>query len=234
MNGVQTAVKRPRGVKADPASKGPVKAPDATQSVAVPPRARRRPMLMLAAAAMVLLGSGLSVWAYSSLGSAQEVLAARVDVARGTVITPEALQVVRVGVDPALQVVPVANKDALVGQRAAVDLKAGQLLVPQAVSDDVFPHAGLSVVGLTLGSGQMPGTPLLVGDQVRIVSTLGAQGQAQASEIRVFTGEVVGVSAADTTGKATISVELPVGQAPEVAVWAATGNAAVVLESREG
>ncbi|MDI9629432.1 MAG: SAF domain-containing protein [Acidobacteriota bacterium] len=234
MNGLQTAVKRPQTDKAERASKEPAKAQDAIQAVSAPPRARRRPVLMLAAAAMVLLGSALSVWAYSSLGSAQEVLAVRVDVARGAVITAESLHAVRVGVDPALQVVPVVNKDALVGRRAAVDLKAGQLLVPQAVSDDVFPHAGLSVVGLTLGSGQMPGTPLLVGDQVRIVSTLGAQGQAQAAEIRVFAGKVVGVSAADTAGQVTISVELPVEQAPEVAVWAASGNAAVVLESREG
>ena len=201
--------------------------------VASPPRPRRRPMLILASVAMVLVGMVGSAWAYSSLGNSQSVVVARVDVARGAVITSDVLQVARVGVDPALQVVPADSLDSLVGQRAAVDLKAGQLLVPQAVSGDVFPHHGTSVVGLTLGPGQIPGTPLQVGDQVRIASTPGAQGDVRAEQIKVFTGLVVEVAAPDTSGNVTVSVEVPADQAPEVAVWSAAGRVAVLLESRE-
>ena len=190
-------------------------------------------MLILASVAMVLAGMVGSALAYSSLGNAQSVVVARVDVARGTVITSDVLQVARVGVDPALQVVPASSLDYLVGQRAAVDLKAGQLLVPQAVSGDVFPHHGTSVVGLTLGPGQIPGTPLQVGDQVRIASTPGAQGDVHADQIKVFTGLVVEVGTADTSGNVTVSVEVPADQAPEVAVWSASGRVAVLLESRE-
>ena len=83
--------------------------------------------------ALVVLGALLSVWAYSSLGNAQQVIAVRADISRGEVITEEALQVVRVGVDPALQVVPAADLGLLVGQRAGADLRAGQLVVPSAV-----------------------------------------------------------------------------------------------------
>ena len=202
-------------------------------AVASPPRPRRRPMLILASVAMVLAGMVGSALAYSSLGNAQSVVVARVDVARGTVITSDVLQVARVGVDPALQVVPASSLDYLVGQRAAVDLKAGQLLVPQAVSGDVFPHHGTSVVGLTLGPGQIPGTPLQVGDQVRIASTPGAQGDVHADQIKVFTGLVVEVGTADTSGNVTVSVEVPADQAPEVAVWSASGRVAMLLESRE-
>ena len=205
----------------------------AVPAVASPPRPRRRPMLILASVAMVLVGMVGSAWAYSSLGNSQSVVVARVDVARGAVITSDVLQVARVGVDPALQVVPADSLDSLVGQRAAVDLKAGQLLVPQAVSGDVFPHHGTSVVGLTLGPGQIPGTPLQVGDQVRIASTPGAQGDVHADQIKVFTGLVVEVGTADTSGNVTVSVEVPADQAPEVAVWSASGRVAVLLESRE-
>ena len=201
--------------------------------VASPPRLRRRPMLILVSVALVLVGMVASAWAYSSLGSAQPVVVARLDVARGAVITADVLQVARVGVDPALQVVPADSLDSLVGQRAAVDLKAGQLLVPQAVSGDVFPHHGTSVVGLTLGPGKIPGTPLQVGDQVRIASTPGAQGDVHADQIKVFTGLVVEVGTADTSGNVTVSVEVPADQAPEVAVWSAAGRVAVLLESRE-
>lgn len=205
----------------------------AVPAVASPPRPRRRPMLILASVALVLVGMVGSALAYSSLGNAQSVVVARVDVARGAVITSDVLQVARVGVDPALQVVPASSLDSLVGQRAAVDLKAGQLLVPQAVSGDVFPHHGTSVVGLTLGPGQIPGTPLQVGDQVRIASTPGAQGDVHADQIKVFTGLVVEVGTADTSGNVTVSVEVPADQAPEVAVWSASGRVAVLLESRE-
>lgn len=53
---------------------------------------------------------------------------------RGEVITADALQVVRVGVDPALSVVPASGMDGMVGQRASVDLKAGQLVVLEAIT----------------------------------------------------------------------------------------------------
>ena len=228
MKNVQVTPTGKSGARKQPAEGG-----SAVPAVASPPRLRRRPMLILVSAAMVLAGMVASAWAYSSLGNAQPVVVARVDVARGAVITADVLQVARVGVDPALQVVPAGSLDSLVGQRAAVDLKAGQLLVPQAVSGDVFPHHGTSVVGLTLGPGQIPGTPLQVGDQVRIASTPGAQGDVRAEQIKVFTGLVVEVAAPDTSGNVTVSVEVPADQAPEVAVWSAAGRVAVLLESRE-
>lgn len=233
MKRIQTTA-GPKGAGKLRADAGSAMTAAATPAVASPPRLRRRPMLILASVAMVVVGMVGSVLAYSSLGSAQSVLVARVDVARGSVITSDALQVARVGVDPALQVVPADSLDSLVGQRAAVDLKAGQLLVPEAVSDDVFPHSGMSVIGLTLGPGQVPGTPLQVGDQVRMASTPGSQGEVQADQIKVFAGVVVDAGAADTSGNVTVSVEVPADQAPEVAVWSASGKVALLLESREG
>ncbi len=200
--------------------------------VAAPPKLQRRPLLIAASAASIVAGGLLSVWAYTGVGNNQEVAAVRVDVPRGSVVTRESLQVVRVGVDPALATVPAAQIDTLVGQRAAVDLKAGQLMVPGAVSTELVPSQGQSVVGLSLGPGQLPGDMVGVGDRVRIVSTPGQQGDLKVDDIRVFEGVVVAVSATDSSGKATVSVQVAQRQAAEVAARAATGKVAVLLDSQ--
>src|SRR5665647_1320632 len=70
-----------------------------------PAKLRRRPALIVAALALVLVGALVSAWAYTSLGNTQEVVVARVDVAGGQIITADDLQVVRVGVDPSVKVV---------------------------------------------------------------------------------------------------------------------------------
>ncbi|MHB1008809.1 MAG: SAF domain-containing protein [Propionibacteriaceae bacterium] len=204
----------------------------ADQAPPAPPRLRRRPSLVVASALLVVLGALASAWAYSSLGNAQEVVALRTDVARGRVITVENLQVVRVGVDPALRVVPASQASVLVGTRAAVDLKAGQLLVPAAVTSEVLPGVGRSAVGLSLSAAQMPGEPLLVGDDVRIVSTPGAQGDVGVTSPVTYRGQVLTVSEPGADGTTAVTVQVDADAAPEIAARSATGKVALVLDSR--
>ena len=206
--------------------------PTAAPALTPPPKLRRRPSLIVASVLLVVIGALASAWAYTSLGNAQEVVALRVDVARGQVITAESLQVVRVGVDPALKTVPASEVGALVGKRAAVDLRAGQLLVPGVVAADVYLRAGKSAVGLSLSSAQMPSEPLSVGDRVRIVGTPGQQGEVDVALIKVFDGEVVTVAAPDASGVTAVTVEVASAVAPEVAARSAAGRVALVLESR--
>lgn len=208
-------------------------AADGPGLVVAPPRLQRRPMVVLISAALVVLGAVLSVWAYSSVGNTQEVVAVRADVARGEVITADALQVVRVGVDPALQVVPSSGLEDLVGQRASAELKAGQLVVPAAVTTEVVPHAGFSLAGLSLASGQLPADALVPGDPVRVVSTPGPQGEVVDEDLRVFAGTLVSISAPDPSGNVAAVVEVSADQAAELAARAATGKLAVVLDARE-
>jgi hypothetical protein len=197
-----------------------------------PPRLRRRPSLIVASVLLVILGALASAWAYTSLGNAQEVVAVRIDIARGQLITAESLLVVRVGVDPALQTVAGSEASRLVGQRAAVDLKAGQLLVPGAVTSSVVPGQGKSAVGLSLTAAQMPSEPLVIGDKVRIVSTPGAQGDVGTAVPTVFSGEVITVSDRSSDGTTALTVEVDAGTAPELAARSASGKVALVLDSR--
>jgi hypothetical protein len=197
-----------------------------------PPRLRRRPSLVVASALLVILGALASAWAYSSLGNAQEVLAVRSDVSRGRTITAEDLQVVRIGLDPALHVVRAADAGSLVGRQAAVDLRAGQLLVPSALTSEVVPGRGKSAVGLSLTPAQMPSEPLLAGDEVRIVSTPGSQGEVGTTRPVVYRGQVIGVSERGADGATSVTVQVDADAAPDLAARSASGKVALVLDSR--
>ena len=202
----------------------------------VPPagRLRRRPMMIVVSIALVVLGgiAGLVVWMVST--TATEVVAVRTAVDRGEVIAAENLTVVRISLDPSLQVVPGAQLGELVGKRAAADLSAGSLVGPTAVTDQAIPPTGRSIVGLALTSGQLPAEPLRPGDLVRVVLTPTASvGEAQAAPL-VVDAVVHGVSQLAADGQTVVvDVEVPSSRAPEVAARAGTGRASVVLDARE-
>ncbi|HEX8508300.1 MAG TPA: SAF domain-containing protein, partial [Propionibacteriaceae bacterium] len=143
----------------------PKPTPGPGEVIAPPPRLRRRRLLVAGSVAAICLGALLAMWGYTATSTAHEVVGVRSAVQRGQVIERDDLLAVRVGVDPALRPVPVAELDALVGQRAAVDLPAGGLVTRDAVTAGVVPGRGMSVVGVALPVSLMPGEPLQVGDR---------------------------------------------------------------------
>lgn len=210
--------------------------PAAQVAVAAPPKLRRRPLLALAGLALVILGAVAAVWVYLSGSEAVEVIAARETVMRGETIEVGDLMVLRVSPDPALRVVPGAELDSFVGQRAARDITAGGLLTREVVTDQVVPGEGFSVVGLALGPALMPGEPLQTGDTVRVVATPGQAGDPATFEAAgtQFPGEVAGVSVSATSGESVVSVLVEQGHAAEIVQWSSAGRVALVLDSREG
>lgn len=198
-----------------------------------PPKLRRRPMLIAVSAALVIIGGLTSAWAYSTSTTTQQVVAVRTDVPQGEVITRDSLEVVRISLDPALASVPVERRDTLVGQHAAFALTAGSLISDRAVTPTEVPAPGMSVVGLALGPGQLPAGPIAVGDNVRIVSTPGKQGDVDPTSLRSFTGKAVVIRPAEASGQTEVSVEVPAKQAAEIAARSATGNVALLLDARD-
>lgn len=202
----------------------------------VPPagRLRRRPLMIVVSIALIVLGgvAGLVVWMLST--SATEVVAVRTSVDRGEVIAAEDLMVVRISLDPSLQVVPVAQLGEVVGKRAAADLSAGSLVGPAAVTDAAIPPTGRSIVGLALTSGQLPAEPLRPGDLVRVVLTSTTPAAGAPAGPLVVDAVVHGVSPLAADGQTVVvDVEVPSSRAPEVAARAGTGRASVVLDARE-
>ncbi len=192
------------------------------------PRLRRRPLLVVIAAALVAAGALLGVLLWLG-GAGAEVVVVRAGVDRGAVITAQDLGTARVSVDPSLRTVPAAQLQSLVGKRASSDLVAGALLTPDQVADAVIPAAGQSVVGVPVAAGLMPATPLRAGDVVRLVQTPGQGGEVTGTPVAIA-ATVVAVTPGDT--QTVVDVVVESGQAADLAARAATGKVAVVLDSR--
>ena len=197
-----------------------------------PPKLRRRPVALLVSVATVVLGSVLGLWVWSAAGTTAEVLAVRTLVHRGEVIDRDDLIVVRVGVDPAVRTVASSEADAVAGQRAALDLAPGGLLAPDDLAATVLPGRGMSVVGVGLAPGMLPAEPLAPGDAVRVVQTPGQQGVLEGSPATV-PATVVGVHPTEAGDQTVVDVLVPADAAADLAARAATGNVALVLDSRE-
>lgn len=198
----------------------------------VPNKLRRRPLMALAWASLVLFGAGLGVVVWMGSTTSSEVVAVRAAVDRGELITAEDLMVVRVSMDPAVQVVPSSQLDSLVGQRAASDLSAGTLLSPAQVQPDVLPRTGESVVGLALAVGQLPAEPLRAGDRVRLVQTPPELAEVTTTPVTIDATVQLVTNSVDGQ-LVVVDVVVPSAKAAEVAARAATGRVAVVLDSRE-
>lgn len=198
-----------------------------------PPKLRRRPGLTAAAVAAIFLGGAIGAWAWTSTTNTTEVLAARTTIERGSVIVADDLVRVRVSSDPALMPVAGDQLDVVVGQRAAVDIAQGTLVSRSSFTDDVTPAADTSLVGVSLAPGQVPGTELAAGDRVRVVVTPAQGGDAPTETPAVSTAEVAGTYLSEETGQLVVDLLVPHTDAALVAARAATGNVALVLDSRE-
>lgn len=196
-------------------------------------RRRRRRWVLALCAALVAAGGLGTAFAFTSVNDTQEVLVVSNDIKRGETIEAGDLAVVRVSVDPALTPVPGSQKAELEGSRAAVDLWAGTLLTAQAVTDNLVPGEGESLVGISLTPAQMPSEPLYGGDVVRIVTTPGDQGEITDREPVTIEATVVGVNRVEETGETVVDVSVPEAEAAELAARAATGRVALVLDARE-
>lgn len=201
------------------------------RTLARPPKVRRRPLVLMGAIAAVLIGALAAVWIWTTSATATDVVAVRQAVQRGEVIDRADLEVVKVGLDPSLDIVPASRIDQIAGQRAATDLAPGGLLVAGAVTNEVLPKAGEALVGVGLAPEMLPAEPLLAGDQVRIVETPGQQGEVVTAPV-VMEAVVSRVTILET-GDTLVDVLVPTDKSAELAARAATGRVALVLESRE-
>jgi hypothetical protein len=206
--------------------------PAATQ-LAPPPKLRRRPALVAGAIAAICLGALLAAWAWTAMTNTQEVLVARHSIERGSVIEADDLARVQLSADPALQPVPAGEFDQVLGQRAALDIAEGGMLTPGSFSSAVVPAEGESVVGVALTPAQAPGLALQNGDHVRVVATPALGEDLPAGAPLFNDAQVVGVHVDDQTGQTVVDLLVPRADAAVLATRVATGNVALILDSRE-
>lgn len=205
----------------------------AAAALVPPPKLRRRPALVAAAIGAICIGALLAGWAWTATTNTQDVLVARHSIERGAVIEADDLARVRLSADPALKPVAAAQFDQVVGQRAAMDIAEGGMLTPGSFTAEVVPGEGQSVVGVALTPAQAPGLGLQYGDKVRVVVTPAQGEELPAGTPLTNDASVVGVHTSDETGQTVIDLLVPKADATVLATRIATGNIALVLDSRE-
>ena len=107
------------------------------------------------------------------------------------------------------------------------------MLTPDSFTAEVVPADGQSVVGVALTPAQAPGLDLLYGDKVRVVVTPAQGEELPAGTPLTNDATVVGVRTSDETGQTVVDLLLPEVDAAVLATRIATGNIALVLDSRD-
>lgn len=207
---------------------------DATSSLVASPmtvgrsKLQRSPLLIVLGVLVLVSGAVFGWFMWATTSTATEVVAARVDVERGQIITAQDLTTVRVTIDPSMRTVAGSDLQSLVGQRAAADLSAGTLVSPDQVTDVLLPPTGMSVVSVPIDAGLVPSVPVRAGDTVRLVQTPATGGELAPTPLTV-TAEVVSVRVDDPT--TVVNVLVSADRADDLAALAATGRVALVLDS---
>ena len=207
------------------------KAPEPSTALG-PVRTKRRPVLIIASLAALLLAALGGVWLWTSATSSVEVVVARSTVARGAVITAGDVTTARVSLDPTVASIPADQMSTVVGKRAALDIAAGGLVTPADIASQVVPAQGETVVGLSLLNGMLPAIALQAGDKVRVVQTPGPQGQVGDTPPVTIAATVVAVTRSSDGQSTLVDLLVSADAAPDLAARAATGKVAVVLDSR--
>jgi hypothetical protein len=138
-----------------------------------PPQAARRSRVPEVALGLLLVvGGALAalVWQLTA-NQTTPVLAVATDIAQGSEVRLEDLQLVEIRSDDAINVLQADQTSLVVGQVARTDLAAGTLLTPQDVTGGSIIEPGQGVVGLALLPGEYPSLRLSPGDTVSVVLT---------------------------------------------------------------
>ncbi|MFH8627529.1 SAF domain-containing protein [Streptomyces vietnamensis] len=200
---------------------------------------RRRPGMYALAVAMIAAGGSGGFLAFQATGERTPVLAVAHTVQAGDVIKDADLIEAQVQLDPALKPVLAADRDKVVGKRAAVALTPGSLLTQGQATTRTLVKAGERLVGIGLKASQMPATRLSPGDKVLVVATP-AEGQTPAEDGKQpepvqIAARIVKVGEKQaTTGDTVVDVAVPSQFGPALAAQAATGDVALVVDAPGG
>lgn len=191
------------------------------------PTRTRRPGLIAAAVVLIVgfaLGGG---WLVSSAGGKAEVLVAAAPVPAGHILDRADVRAVSVAGD--VRAIAADDLTTVLGQTAAVDLVAGQLLNRDMLTGAAVPDAGQSLVGLALGPGRLPGGGFAAGDRVHALAVPNAAAAtAKVVDPQVLAiGQVFAVSG-DSTGDTLVTVVVPAESAGRLAAHGATGQVSLI------
>ncbi|MBO4259503.1 flagellar biosynthesis protein FlgA [Streptomyces griseorubiginosus] len=206
---------------------------------------RRRPGVIALSLALIAAGGAGVAVLLLQVGDRTEVVTVVREVQVGQVLAEDDLGRASVALDPAVKAVRAGDLTAVVGQRAAVELKPGSLLAPSQVTRDSLVKAGEQLVPIGLEPKQIPATALVPGQKVALVHVpaQGAgdtgpdtgSGKATGAVSATIGGRVVKASgAAPGSGIVVVDVAVSAADGPTAAAWEAAGALRLVLAAADG
>lgn len=198
-----------------------------------PTRVRRRPIFLAIGVALVVVAMIGMVTAVNAMRSTTELLVLSNEVEQGHPIESEDLTVKEVNSDSGIGGIPASDRARIIGMRPVSGMPAGTVLLPSAVTDEVVPGEGLTLVGITVAYHQRPSVPVVAGDMIRIVDTPRAQDNAPVAGPINSKAQVYSITEIPETLETTFNVLVPKAEANWVAARAATKRISIVLDSRE-
>lgn len=188
-------------------------------------RGQRRPWVIGLGVLLASVGALVVVWLVGAAGHRVEVIAIRQEVPYGQRISAEDLGVARISVDPGVVVVPAVNRSSLVGQVATTRLLPGMILAPGMVEPGSEPGPGRVLVPVAVAPERMPAGGLRAGDRI-----LAVDAEPTGPGGAVVPATVVRVGPPDVNGSAVVDVTVSAADGPALAVAAANGRIALVVQ----
>lgn len=196
------------------------------KAVVLPPaRGRRRPWLIGLGVLLSSLGALAVLWMVGAAGDRQEVLVLRQTVHYGEALAASDLGIVRVSVDPGVEVVPAHLRSEVVGMTAVTELLPGSLLTLGLVAEGAGLEPGRVLVPLALPADRVPASGLRPGDRLLAVGTAEADGPALTVPV-----EVVRIGEMDVNGVTVVDVTASTTDGPRLSVATSRGEIAIVIQ----
>jgi len=184
---------------------------------------------------LVALGGLLAGFAFLASARVADCLAVARPVRAGTLITAADLTTVQINAAPGLAPIPAAQRQKVIGQRAAVTLVAGTLLTRAQLTSEPLVGPDQRQIAIGLKPERVPARALHPGDAVQLVVTPArVAGAANSAAIVTTPPETVPAVVVDTRPPATdgsivVYVAVAEQDAPRLAGLAVDGRIAMVL-----
>lgn len=104
--------------------------------------------------------------------------------------------------------------------------------MPAAVTDQVVPGEGLTMVGITVGYPHLPSEAIVPGDMIRVVDTPREGDDPPVTGPVNTKAQVYSMTVIAEAGETTLNLLVPEAEANWVAARAATKRVSIVLDNR--
>ena len=131
-------------------------------------RGRRRPLLAVGGALVVLVCAGLGAMVANRAPRPVSFLAVARLVPGGTTVSASDLEAVSISAGSGIDAIPLRDAGQVIGHRVTEDLEPGSLLVPADLAPQKGLATGVALVGTSLAVNEMP-TGLSAGQRVLVV-----------------------------------------------------------------